>query len=185
MKRPDPREEIVAHLPAMRAFAMSLTHNQALADDMVQDTVIKAWTNFEKYEPGTNLRAWLFTILRNGFYSLRRKRRNEVEDIGGDFAGALVTKPAHDGRLQFRDFLIAFRQLSVEQREALILVGASGFSYEEAARMCGVPVGTIKSRANRGRSRLAASLGFPEGEPLDITDPPTTAVLSRMGMRAV
>lgn len=183
----DPREEIVQHLPAMRAFAVSLTHNQALADDVVQDAVIKAWTNFGKFKPGTNLRAWLFTILRNDFYSYRRKRKNEVEDINGDFAHALAVKPAHDGRLQFLDFLSVFQQLPVEQREALMLIGASGFSYEEAAQMCNVPVGTIKSRANRARRRLAEDLGLLDGEifALEITDAPTIAVLSRVGQRAV
>lgn len=181
----DPREEIVQHLPAMRAFAVSLTHNQALADDVVQDAVVKAWTNFEKFKKGTNLRAWLFTILRNDFYSYRRKRKKEIEDVDGDFAHALAVKPAHDGRLQFLDFLSFFRELPIEQREALMLVGASGFSYEEAAEMCNVPIGTIKSRANRARSRLAEKLGLPEGETLDLTDAPTIAVLSRMGQRAI
>ena len=181
----DPREEIVQHLPAMRAFAMSLTHNQALADDVVQDAVIKVWTNFEKFRPGTNLRAWLFTILRNTFYSLRRKRKKEVEDIDGDFAESLAIKPDHDGRLQLRDFLDEFRKLPVDQREALMLVGASGFSYDEAAAMCDVPVGTIKSRANRARQHLAKRLGLRLGEPLDLTDAPTTAVLSRLGQNAV
>lgn len=181
----DPREEIVQHLPAMRAFAMSLTHNQALSDDVVQDAVIKAWTNFDKFRPGTNLRAWLFTILRNTFYSLRRKRKNEVEDIDGDFADTLATKPDHDGRLQFRDFLQEFRKLPVDQREALTLVGASGFSYEEAAELCGVPVGTIKSRANRARQNLAKRLDFRVGEPMDLTDVRTTAVLSRLGQNAI
>ena len=181
----DPREEIVSHLPAMRAFAMSLTHNHALADDIVQDAVIKAWTNFDKFQTGTNLRAWLFTILRNGFYSLRRKQKNEIEDVDGSYAEELVTKPAHDGRLQFRDFMAVFRTLPLEQREALILIGASGFTYEEAAEMCGVPVGTIKSRANRGRSKLAEVLEIGEGGSIDITDAPTTAVLSKMGMSAI
>lgn len=181
----DPREEIVQHLPALRAFAMSLTHNQALADDVVQDAVIKAWTNFDKFRPGTNLRAWLFTILRNTFYSLRRKRKKEVEDIDGDFADTLAIKPDHDGRLQLRDFLEEYRKLPVDQREALMLVGASGFSYDEAAAMCDVPVGTIKSRANRARQHLAKRLGLRSGEPLDLTDAPTTAVLSRLGQNAV
>ncbi len=183
----DPREEIVQHLPAMRAFAVSLTHNHTLADDAVQDAVVKAWTNFDKFEPGTNLRAWLFTILRNEFYSYRRKRRNEVEDVDGDFAHNLAVKPSHDGRLQLRDFLAAFGELPLEQREALILVGASGFSYEEAAEMCNVPVGTIKSRANRARRRLVQELELRDGDAFafDLTDAPTTAVLSRMWQRAV
>ncbi len=185
MNELDPRDEILSHLPAMRAFAISLTHSQSLADDIVQDAVVKAWTNFDKFEAGTNLRAWLFTILRNVFYSLRRKRKNEVEDIDGGYAGELATKPDHDGRLQFRDFMAAFRELPLEQREVLILVGASGFSYDEAAEMCGVPVGTVKSRANRGRSRLAEALGIAEGDSIGLTDAPTVAVLSRSGVNAL
>ena len=155
MSSPDPRDELVEHLPAMRAFAISLTRNGATADDMVQDTVVKAWTNIDKFEQGTNMRAWLFTILRNTYYSSRRKTRREVADIDGVHSDNLAEKPAHDGRLQMTDFRDAFAQLSDEQREALLLVGASGFSYEEAADMCGVAVGTIKSRTNRARQRLA------------------------------
>ena len=151
----DPRHELVGHLPALRAFAISLTRNPATADDLVQDTIVKAWTNLDGFVMGTNLRAWLFTILRNTFYSDRRKSRREVADEDNALAERLAEKPAHDGRLQFSDFKAAFATLPVEQRETLILVGASGFSYEEAAEMCGVAGATIKSRANRGRKRLA------------------------------
>ena len=180
----DPREEIIGHMKAMRAFALSLTQNQALADDIVQDAVIKAWTNFEKFEDGTNLRAWLFTILRNCFYSHRRKLRNEVEDVDGLIASALATKPAHDGRLQLQDLFAALLRVPSEQREALLLVGAAGFSYDEAAELCGVPLGTIKSRANRARQHLADKLGLTNGDPVELTDKPTQAVLSRIGVHA-
>ena len=181
----DPKDELVEHLPAMRAFAVSLTRNGALADDLVQDTVVKAWTNFDKFEAGTNLRAWLFTILRNTFYSHRRKTKREVADVDGIFAGSLASKPSHDGRLQLKDFLKAFEQIPVEQREALILVGASGFSYEEAANMCGVAVGTIKSRANRGRKALAVIMQLSEEEELEMTDRATMAVLTANGTTSV
>ena len=174
----DPREELVQHLPALRAFALSLTRNASAADDLVQDTIEKAWSNLSKFEPGTNMRAWLFTIQRNTFYSDRRKAKFEVADVDGHFAAALSEKPAHDGRLAFKDFRVAFNKLPDEQREALILVGASGFSYEEAAEMCGCAVGTIKSRANRGRKRLTELLGLGEDEDLTITDNATTAVIA-------
>lgn len=174
----DPREAIVEHLPSMRAFALSLTRNSAAADDLVQDTIVKAWTNFDKFEPGTKLRPWLFTILRNLFYSSRRRASREVADPEGLHVQGLAEKPAHDGRLALRDFYAAFETLPVEQREALILVGASGFSYEEAAETCGVAVGTIKSRANRGRKRLAELLQLGEGDDLVLTDQATRAVLS-------
>ncbi|WP_226782979.1 RNA polymerase sigma factor [Oceaniglobus trochenteri] len=176
--KPDPRDELVDHLPALRAFAMSLTRNSAMADDLVQDTIEKAWKNIKSFTPGTNLRAWLFTIQRNAFYSSRRKVKREVEDIDGVMAGNLAEKPAHDGRLALNDFRRAFEKLPDEQREALILVGGSGFAYEEAAQMCGVAVGTIKSRANRGRKRLAELLELAEGEDPTISDANTAAVLA-------
>lgn len=177
MSMPDPRDELVDHLPAMRAFAMSLTRNSATADDMVQDTLVKAWTNIGKFEAGTNLRAWLFTILRNTYYSSRRKARREVADVDGVFTESLSQKPDHDGRLQMADFQAAFAQLPDEQREALILVGASGFAYEEAAEMCGVAVGTIKSRVNRARARLAELMHLEDTDAMELTDNATMAVV--------
>lgn len=174
----DPRDELVDHLPAMRAFAISLTRNPATADDMVQDTLVKAWTNIDKFEQGTNMRAWLFTILRNTFYSARRKSKREVSDTEGFHTQGLAEKPAHDGRLQMRDFRAAFETLPDEQREVLLLVGASGFSYEEAAEMCGVAVGTIKSRTNRARQRLAELLNLHEDDAMELTDNATMSVLT-------
>lgn len=178
MTQSDPRDELVDHLPAMRAFAISLTRNPSVADDMVQDTLVKAWTNIDKFDPGTNMRAWLFTILRNTYYSSRRKTKREVADIDGIHTEALAEKPAHDGRLQMKDFSVAFAELNDEQREALLLVGASGFSYEEAANMCGVAVGTIKSRIGRARQRLTELMELDEDEKLELTDEATVSVLS-------
>lgn len=180
-KQTDPRDGLVEHLPALRAFALSLTRNGATADDMVQDTVVKAWTNIDKFQEGTNMRAWLFTILRNTYYSSRRKTRREVADVDGAFTATLSVKPDHDGRLNLKDFKRAFETLPDEQREALILVGASGFSYEEAADMCGVAIGTIKSRANRGRVRLAEILNLNDETPMELTDSATMAVVSNAG----
>ncbi|AUQ73455.1 RNA polymerase sigma factor [Phaeobacter piscinae] len=178
----DPRDELVDHLGAMRAFAISLTRNTAMADDLVQDTLVKAWTNIEKFEEGSNMRAWLFTILRNTYYSLRRKRRREVEDADGVLSEQLSQKPDHDGRLNMRDFNTAFAQLNDEQREALVLVGAGGFSYEEAAETCGVKVGTIKSRVNRGRARLAELMNLDEDEPMELTDTVTAGIVSQQSV---
>lgn len=175
----DPRDELVGHLPALRAFALSLARDGSTADDLVQDTIVKAWTHIDKFEPGTNLRAWLFTILRNTFYSSRRKTRREVNDTDGIHAARQAARPDHDGRLALNDFRAAFARLPDEQREALILVGASGFSYEEAAEMTGVAVGTVKSRANRGRRRLAELLHLAEGEAFELTDHTTLAVISQ------
>ena len=174
----DPREELVEHLGAMRAFALSLSRNPATADDLVQDALVKAWDNMDSFIEGSNMRAWLFTILRNTFYSLRRKRKREVEDIDGVHAETLCQKPDHDGRLAMRDFKSAFEQLSDEQREALILVGANGFTYEEAAEMCGVAVGTVKSRVGRARARLAELMDFEDGTVAIATDSVTAAIVT-------
>jgi len=182
---PDPREELPTHLPALRAFAISLTRDATQADDLVQDTIVKAWSNFDKFTPGSNLRAWLFTILRNTFFSAKRKTRREVPDPDGIHTAGLYEKPAHDGRLALADFRTAFDKLTPEQREVLILVGASGFSYEEAAEMTGVAVGTVKSRANRARQKLSDLLGLKDGEGMfSGVDGVTSAVLSRSGIQA-
>lgn len=180
----DPRDELTDHIGALRAFAVSLTRNGATADDLVQDTLIKAWGNIESFKVGTNMRAWLFTILRNTFYSLKRKRKREVEDADGTMAGALASKPDHDGRLNMRDFRVAFNQLPDTQREALILVGAGGFSYEEAAETCGVAVGTIKSRVGRARAHLAELMQLDEEEALELTDSVTAGIVSNQGSSA-
>jgi RNA polymerase sigma-70 factor (ECF subfamily) len=162
----------------MRAFAYSLTRNDAAADDLVQDSLVKAWKNIESFQRGTNMQAWLFTILRNTFYSDRRRAKREVEDVDGVMAGRLSEKPRHDGVLAFGEFTRAFATLPVEQREALALVGASGFSYEEAADTCGVAIGTIKSRVNRGRAKLVELLGLSNGEVGELTDRVTLGVVN-------
>ena len=148
------RDEVVDLIPALRAFAWSLSHNGSDADDLVQDTLIKAWTNREKFEPGTNLRAWLFTILRNTYYTAILRRRREVRDEMGEYAGALKTPPTQDWTVAIHALRDALQKLPDEHREALILVGAAGLSYEEAAEICGCALGTIKSRVNRARARL-------------------------------
>jgi RNA polymerase sigma-70 factor (ECF subfamily) len=148
------RDDVVELIPALRAFAWSLSHNGSDADDLVQDTLIKAWTNRDKFEPGTNLRAWLFTILRNTYYTHVLRRRREVRDEQGEYAGALKTPATQDWSMAMRSLQLALQQLPPEHREALILVGAAGLSYEEAAEICGCALGTIKSRVNRARNRL-------------------------------
>lgn len=162
----------------MRAFALSLTRNPVTADDMVQDTIVKAWGNFDQYQEGTNLRSWLFTILRNTFYSSHRKTSREVADIDGVYSERIAQKPEHDGHLHLAEFRVAFAKLPVEQREVLILVGALGFSYEEAGKMCEVAVGTVKSRVNRGRTRLAELMQLSEVDSMELTDRSTIAVLA-------
>lgn len=178
----DPREMLAELLPNLRAFAISLSRSVTLADDLVQETILKAWSNLDKFDPETNLEAWLFTILRNTYYSTLRKTRREVQDSDGVHAATLFEKPAHDGRLAYNDFQRAFDQLSPEHREVLILIGASGYSCEEAAGMIGVAVGTVKSRASRARKRLADLMGMREGEDLfSDGEGETAAVISRSG----
>jgi RNA polymerase sigma-70 factor, ECF subfamily len=149
---------MLAAVPSLRAFAISLTGNLDRADDLVQETFLRAWANLDRFERGTNLEAWLFTILRNLFHSEYRKRRREVEDADGAFAAKLRTQPDQHTHLDYEDLLTALAKLPPDQREALLLVGAQGMSYEEAAEVCNVPVGTIKSRVNRARNRLAELL---------------------------
>ena len=177
----DPREAILEHLPALRAFAISLARDAATADDMVQEAVLKAWSKFHLFTPGTNLRAWLFTILRNSLNSQRRKRRREVPDSDGAMAARLASKPDHDGRLALSELAAALGQLPLEQREALILVGAMGFSVEEAAETCGCAPGTIKSRANRGRRAMAELLGIDRDDEMTVNEAATMAVLTSPG----
>ncbi|QND51027.1 RNA polymerase sigma factor [Phyllobacterium sp. 628] len=150
----DFKRNLIASLPKLRAFAVSLIGNPDRADDLVQDTIMKAWAKQDSFEPGTNIKAWLFTILRNEFYSQMRKRGREVQDSDGIFTEQLSVHPSQYGALDLQDFRKALEKLPDDQREAIILVGASGFSYEEAADICECAVGTIKSRVSRARTRL-------------------------------
>jgi RNA polymerase sigma-70 factor, ECF subfamily len=154
----DFHRELLEMIPSLRAFSMSLCGKSDRADDLVQETLIKAWTNQSSFQPGTNMRAWLFTILRNQFYSELRKKWREVEDADGSLTATLAVRPEQLGHMDMKNFLSALQQLPDDQREALVLVGASGFAYEEAAEITGVAVGTVKSRVSRARARLAELL---------------------------
>ena len=152
------REQMIAAIPGLRAFGLSLTARGDRADDLVQETLMKAWKHSASFEQGTNMKAWLYTILRNEFYSQLRKRKREVEDADGFYSGKVAVHAEQDGHLDMADLRVALAKLPEDQREAIILVGASGFSYEEAANICSVAVGTIKSRVNRARARLSVLL---------------------------
>ena len=154
------RTDLIGAIPNLRAFAVSLCGNPDRADDLVQETLVKAWSNLSSFAEGTNLAAWLFTILRNIYYSEYRKRRREVADSDGAIAARLATAPAQSGHMDFLDFSCALQKLPADQREALILIGASGLSYEEAAGVCNCAVGTMKSRVNRARNRLVELLAI-------------------------
>lgn len=150
------KAQLAALIPHLRAYGRSLSGNRDVADDLVQDTMLKAWGARARFAAGTNMRAWTFIILRNSFLSQRRRSRftSEWDDVVAD---RILSIPAGQGdQLHLADVQRALMQLPDSQREALILVGAGGFSYEEASEICGVALGTIKSRVARGRSALAA-----------------------------
>jgi RNA polymerase sigma-70 factor, ECF subfamily len=152
------RASLLKAIPHLRAFAISLTGKMDQADDLVQEAIVRGLSHLDSFTPGTSLQAWLFTILRNQFYTLARQRRREVEDPDGVMAGMLSTAPEQHGHLDLDDLRTALGKLPVEQREVLLLIGAEGMSYEEAAAICETNVGTIKSRMNRARARLAELL---------------------------
>jgi RNA polymerase sigma-70 factor (ECF subfamily) len=148
------KDELARVIPHLRAFGRSLSGNRDLADDLVQETLMKAWAARKRFQAGTNMRAWTFIILRNLFLSqMRRARfRGEWDELT---ANKLLAAPAsQDRHVELADMQRALLHLPQPQREALILVGAGGFAYEEAAEICGCAVGTIKSRVARGRAAL-------------------------------
>ncbi|QKS01225.1 sigma-70 family RNA polymerase sigma factor [Sphingomonas sp. CL5.1] len=155
---PDPefKAQLAQVIPHLRAFGRSLSGNRDLADDLVQETLLKAWAARKRFQAGTNMRAWTFIILRNLYLSQMRRARfkGEWDDLVAD---RLLAAPAgQDKHVELADMQRALMHLPQPQREALILVGAGGFAYEEAAEICGVAVGTIKSRVARGRVALEA-----------------------------
>ncbi|MFO1107128.1 MAG: sigma-70 family RNA polymerase sigma factor [Amaricoccus sp.] len=150
--------EIVALIPALRAFARSLCRNHADADDLVQETLTKAIANLHRFTPGTRLKSWLFTIMRNAFCArLAKDRRRPPAKVDCDEPDASASP--QEWRAHFTDFREALRRLPPQQREALLLVGMLGESYEDAAAICGCAVGTIKSRVNRARAALIRQMG--------------------------
>jgi RNA polymerase sigma-70 factor (ECF subfamily) len=168
------RDDLVAAIPNMRAFAISLCGNRDRADDLVQEALVKAWKHLDSFEVGTNLKAWLFTILRNAYFSELRKTKREVADSEGQIAARVAVPAEQLAHLELNDLNNALAELPVDQREALILVGAEGFSYEDAASISGCAVGTVKSRVNRARAKLAELLAIPDDDaptPTQDTEP--------------
>lgn len=149
--------------PALRRFAISLTHDPVAADDLVQDTLLRAWRGQASFSMGTNLDAWTFTIMRNQFYSNTRKFR-EVRDENDTYAAKLTTVPEQGAHLDLQDVRAALARLNPVMREALMLVAVEGMSYEEAATVLDCHLGTVKSRVSRGRDQLERMLGFTAAE---------------------
>ncbi|ACA21126.1 RNA polymerase, sigma-24 subunit, ECF subfamily [Methylobacterium sp. 4-46] len=152
--------DVLAQVPALRRFALTLTIDATQADDLVQETLLRAWQHQRRFQAGTCLRAWLFTILRNQFYTTCRKRRCEVEDADGMAAQKLVALAEQESGIELRETWEQLDKLPASQREALLLIAVQGLSYEAAARLMGCRVGTAKSRVNRARIALAEALGY-------------------------
>ncbi len=176
------QDAMLAAIPDLRAFAAALCRRADWADDLVQEALLRAIAKIDSFEPGTSMRGWLFTILRNCFFNQVRKRRYEVGDPDGHFSAAMCSQPEQDGRIQIAELRAALASLPDEQREAVLLTGASGLSCEEAAKICRCAVGTIKSRASRGRTRLVELLSI--DAPQDFgPDRAIEAALSGGGLR--
>jgi RNA polymerase sigma-70 factor (ECF subfamily) len=169
---PEFQAALVDVLPHLRAFARSLTRRREQADDLVNDAVVRALSAADQFQPGTNFKAWMFTILRNLYYNEGRKNRSV---ISLDDAETIVpsVSPSQQAALEFCDFRRAFWQLGDDHREVLILVGASGLSYEEAAEVCDCAIGTIKSRVSRARGELVRLLS---GDGLRMTRTESAAI---------
>lgn len=176
------RDELVNAMPALRAFARGLCGQREMADDLAQDAMMRAWAARAHFEKGTNFRAWIYIILRNQFYTLMRKNSRLVQwdpEIRND---ALVALPNQQDAIHLKDVERALAALPPEQREVLVLVGASGASYEEAATIVGCAIGTIKSRLASGRVALAALINGPEGGsegPENAAPPPVKTTLGK------
>jgi RNA polymerase sigma factor (sigma-70 family) len=162
----------VESIPALRAFARSLVNDPTEADDLIQETLTKAIAKAHQFQPGTQLRSWLFTILRNTFYTRYGKMKRESPG-GPDCVAALPWVPAtQEWSAELRAVMAAVRRLPRTQREALVLVAMLGVEYEEAARICDCPIGTIKSRLNRARAHLKALLEAKDDSP-SVPKPPS------------
>jgi RNA polymerase sigma-70 factor (ECF subfamily) len=157
----DFRDQLVAIIPSLRAFARGLCGTRDMADDMVQDAMTRAWAARQSYAAGSNFRAWMFMILRNHYYTTLRKNARMVSWDPEVAERVLVAAPTQQDGLNVRDVQKALQKLPAEQREVLLLIGANGVSYEEAADIMGCAIGTIKSRLARGRVALTALIDGP------------------------
>jgi len=175
----DLRDEIEHHLAAMRAFALILARKRAIADDIVACTVVAAWANIAAFEPGSNMRAWLFRMVRNAYYTERDPRERATSDDSGAFYGRLKLRSGADGSVADNRFRRAFNALADEQREALVLLEGEGFSIREAAAVCGCTPATITSRGKLGRRKLAVLVSLETGDARSVGDPVTLEAICR------
>jgi RNA polymerase sigma-70 factor (ECF subfamily) len=172
------RDQLVALLPSLRAFSRGLCGHREMADDLAQDTMMRAWAARASYTQGTNFRAWMFMIMRNQFYTTIRKN-SRMTSLDPEVAErVLVVAPAQQNGINVDDVAKALQKLPAEQREVLLLIGANGLSYEEAAEVIGCAMGTVKSRLARGRTALAAMIDGPADDAL-FNSPPKIATIGK------
>ena len=183
----DFKAELTALIPQMRAFARSLCRDATAADDLAQDALLKAWHNRDSYQPGTNMKAWTFMILRNQFYSDKRRswRSSQLDPEVAERTLEAASNPL--AALELDEVRRALACLPEDQREALILIGAGGLSYEEVSEICGCAIGTIKSRVSRARDRLASIIETGDYGQDDIrpSSAMATIIAQLEGLRAV
>lgn len=170
------RDQLLALLPSLRAFSRGLCGNRDMADDLAQDTMMRAWAARASYTQGSNFRAWMFMIMRNQFYSTLRKNKRMTSLDPEVAERVLVVAPAQQNGINVDDVAKALQKLPAEQREVMLLIGANGLSYEEAAQIIGCAMGTVKSRLARGRSALTALINGPSDDAL-FASPPQRAKL--------
>jgi len=160
------RDQLVALIPSLRTFARGLCGSRDMADDLAQDAMMRGWAARVSFTPGTNFRAWMFMILRNQFYTTIRKNKRMTSWDPEVAERVLVEAPAQQDAIHVADVERALQQLPAEQREVLLMIGAHGASYEEAAEVIGCALGTVKSRLARGRKALALLIDGPGGNAL-------------------
>jgi len=166
LDKPDP--DIVSLIPALRAFARTFCRDSTNADDLVQETLTKAIAAIDRFEPGTNMKSWLFTIMRNTFYTRIKAYTREAPGLLDCVSGMPVTPAPQEWSIRARELHQAIQRLPDQQRDVLILIGVMGISYEDTASICGCAMGTVKSRLNRARQKILEDLG--EGSPQSLVE---------------
>jgi RNA polymerase sigma-70 factor, ECF subfamily len=167
---PSAHTAMLEAIPKLRRFAMKLCRNADQVDDLVQETLVRGCEYINSFQPGTNMTAWLTTILRNQFYlDCRRRQYRAVEPLD-DYANILALPPPQEVSAEFANLRVALTALEPEEREALILILSSGYSYDESAKICDCPVGTVKSRVHRARAKVGKLLSISGPEATDVFD---------------
>jgi RNA polymerase sigma-70 factor (ECF subfamily) len=177
MNMPNERSEFVTLIPALRAFARTLSRDGSDADDLVQETLMKGIANINRFQPGTNMKSWLFTIMRNTFYTRVKKANREGPGLLDCASSRPAIAPSQEWSLHSQEMAHAIEALPDDQRQVIVLIGVLGTSYDEAASICGCAIGTIKSRLSRARSRLLETLGETSSQSAVITSGTSAAML--------